>query len=77
MLWTNLWIPPSCHICLTYKKKTGADLFRWYQVSPFYTIMKSGRLGHEKSNGHDWSLSKDRTGGKVGVGISGMQPDTG
>ena len=39
--------------------------------------MKRRQSGHEEQKGHDWSLSKDNTGGNVGVGMSGMQPDTG
>ena len=76
MLFTNLWIPLSCHICLTYKKLTHISVDGTSKVPPFYTTIKRGRLGYEKWKGHDWSLSKDKTSEKVGVGMSGMQPDT-
>ena len=43
------------------------------EVFPFLHYYEKG---NEKQKGHDWSLSKDKTGGKVGVGMSGIQPDT-
>ena len=76
MISTNLWIPQSHHICLTYKQP-GTHLVGWHQKVPPYTTTKSDGSGHEKQKGNDWSLSKDKASGKVGIEMSGMQPDTG
>ena len=48
MILTNLWIPLSHHICLTYKQP-GAHLVGWHwKVSSFYTNRKRGGLGHKE-----------------------------
>ena len=42
---------------------------------PFYTATKRGRSGM-KWEGSDWSVSKGKAGGKAGVWMSGLLPDT-
>ena len=37
---------------------------------------KKGQIGVWKWKGHNWSLSEGKASGKVGLGMSGMQPDT-
>ena len=74
---SSLWIPPSCCICLTYKQPDTHPIGWHWNVSPFHTTTKLGGLGHGWWDGHNWSLSKEETGGKVGIGIPGMPPDNG
>ena len=50
MLLTNIWIPPSCHIYIAYKKP-GAHLFRWYQRVPHFILLWQGA---------DWSVKSER-----------------
>ena len=77
MLSTNLWIPLSHHICLTYKNLAHifADGTKRF---PLLIQLQKGADWHVKNEmamiGH---FQKTRLVGKLGIGMSGMQPDTG
>ena len=50
ILLSDLWTPPSSHICIL--RKPSTHLPRWHlMVCPFYIAMKRVGSGHEKQKG--------------------------
>ena len=61
---TNLWISPSCHICLIFN--TLAHIIGDHpRRSPLYAAMKRGRLGHRRERAVIVHFQKVRLVGKV------------
>ena len=72
---TYLWIPLSHHICLTFNNLAHiiVDGTRRF---PLLSCYEKEQIRHRKEGGSDWSVSKEKAGGKVGVWMSGMPPGT-
>ena len=72
----NLWISPSHHICLTFNNLVHIVVDDTRRFPLLYCYEKGqSRCGNK--GGSDWSVSKGKAGGKFGVWMTGMLPDTG
>ena len=66
-------------MCLTYKNLAHISLDGTERFPLLILLQKGvdqGVKNNDRYQCEHWSLSKDKTGGKVEVGMSGMQPDT-
>ena len=71
---TNLWIPPSHDICLTYKNLAHISIHGTGRFPLLILLQKEADQGMKDERAMTGHFQKTRP---VGIRMSGMHPDTG